>query len=98
MGGGPIRTISSSVKHGLVGEVELLVGGEAGAGEVAGADDSGEGLEAISAAHRQVAVEDVALGVEKAVLERANAHHVAAQESDEVLHPPEGRFVKGGDV
>ena len=65
-------------KYSLVGEVELLVGGEAGTGKVAGADDGRDGLEAVGTARWQVAVEEVALGVQESLLVGAHAHHVAA--------------------
>ena len=47
---------------------------------------------------RQVAVEDVALGVKESLLVGADAYQVPPQEGDEVFHRPEGRVVKGSGV
>ena len=81
-----------------MGEVELPVGGESSTGEVAGADDGRDRLEAIGAAHRKVAVEDVALGVEEPLLVGTNTHYVPAQKGNQVFHSPEGSLVEGSGV
>ena len=81
-----------------MGEIELPVGRESGACEVAGADDGCHWLESVRAAHRKVTVEDVALGVEESLSIGPNTHHVPAQEGNQILHRAEGRFVEGGGV
>ena len=81
-----------------MGEVELPIGGESGACEVAGADDGCHWLESVRAAHRKVTVEDVALGVEEPLLVSTNSHHIPAQEGNQILHRAEGRLVERGGV
>ena len=56
------------VQYGLVDEVQLAVGGQTGAGEVAAADDAGDGEEPVEQGLLlpATAIEQVTLGVEEA--------------------------------
>ena len=80
--------------HGFLGrqddpvnEIQLLVADQARPGEVAGADDGGEGPQPIRPVVRPhlVLVEEVRLGVEEAVVVEPDFHLVGPKEGDQFL-------------
>ena len=95
LGGLGVRDLLRRQQH-LVGEVELLVGGQPGAGEVAGADDARHGPEAV--AGRAVGEAEVALGVQEAALVEPHGDALPAQEADQRLDQLQRGLVEGGRV
>ncbi len=89
--GSPFRRL---LVHGVLGrqddpvnEVQFLVADQPRPGEVAGADDGGEGPEPIRPVVRPhlVLVEKVRLGVEETAIVEPNLHLVGMKEGDQFL-------------
>ena len=68
-------------------EVQFLVADQPRPGEVAGADDGGEGPQAVGPVVRPdlVLVEQVRLGVQEALVVEPDLHLVGPQEGDQFL-------------
>src|SRR5258708_25247120 len=73
-----------------VRQVQFFIGQQAGAREVGGADDCGDGCKALETA---ATVEEVAFGVQEALRVYSHLHMVLAQEGTQVFDPAQGLFV-----
>ena len=85
------RTDLRRGKVSAVRQVEFLIGQQAGACEVGGANDGRDRTEALEAA---TTVEQVALGVQETAGVEAYLHVFLAQEGDEVFDQAQGLFVE----